>query len=122
VSIYILPPGKGNATSSGRLYQALESAEVRWWTVVNTAAMINAMRGDCTNIAVLRQRYSRFCERLSQGTDRRFKEWIACARAGRSFLGPFCGVSNYVTYEKEGKRWRADQWHQRQVRSPSLQA
>jgi hypothetical protein len=52
-----------------------------------TEAMINAMRGDCTNIAVLLQRYSRFCQRLSQNADPRLKEWIACVRARQRTCG-----------------------------------
>ena len=52
-----------------------------------TEAMINAMRGDCTNIAVLLPRYSRFCQRLSQDADPRLKEWIACARARHRTCG-----------------------------------
>jgi len=54
-----------------------------------TEAMINAMRGDCTNIAVLLPRYSRFCQRLSQDAHPRLKQWIACVRARqRTCSGP----------------------------------
>jgi hypothetical protein len=66
---------------SDEVYAAQES--------LYTEAMINAMRGDCTNIAVLLQRYSRFCQRLSQNADPRLKEWIACVRARqRTCSGP----------------------------------
>src|SRR6266568_344904 len=65
---------------SDEVYAAQES--------LYTEAMINAMRGDCTNIAVLLPRYSRFCQRLSQDADPRLKEWIACVRAyGKQALG-----------------------------------
>jgi hypothetical protein len=52
-----------------------------------TEAMVNAMRGDCTNSAVLLQRYSKFCQRLSQDTDLRLKEWTVCARARQRTCG-----------------------------------
>ena len=52
-----------------------------------TEAMMNAMNRNCTNIAVLLQRYLKFCQQLSQGPDLRLKEWIACARANQ----PTCG-------------------------------
>jgi hypothetical protein len=64
---------------SDEVYAAQES--------LYTEAMINAMRGDCTNIAVLLQRYSRFCQRLSQDADPRLKEWIACVRARQRTCG-----------------------------------
>jgi len=64
---------------SDEVYAAQES--------LYTEAMINAMRGDCTNIAVLLQRYSRFCQRLSQNADPRLKEWIACVRARQRTCG-----------------------------------
>jgi hypothetical protein len=43
-------------------------------------AMMKEMGGNCTNIAVLLQRYSEFCQRLSQGDDPRLMDWIACIR------------------------------------------
>lgn len=74
------------AISSGRdagvsdeAYAALNSLE--------TEAMANAMRRNCTNIAVLLNKYSKFCQRLSQDADPRLKEWIACARSRQ----PTCG-------------------------------
>ena len=48
-----------------------------------TDAMMKAMGKNCTNIAVLLQRYVDFCQRLNQDADPRLMEWIACARAGR---------------------------------------
>jgi hypothetical protein len=54
-----------------------------------TEAIKNAMGGDCTNIAVLLQRYLKFCQQLSHDADQRLKEWLACARARqRTFGGP----------------------------------
>jgi chromosome partitioning protein len=50
-------------------------------------AMMKAMDGNCTNIAVLLQRYSDFCQRLSQDADPRLKEWIACIRARNQTCG-----------------------------------
>ena len=48
-----------------------------------TKAMTDAMQGNCTNIAVLLQRYAKFCQQLSQDADPRLKEWIECFQAGR---------------------------------------
>jgi hypothetical protein len=54
-----------------------------------TEAIKNAMGGDCTNIAVLLQRYLKFCQQLSHDADQRLKDWLACARARqRTFGGP----------------------------------
>jgi hypothetical protein len=50
-------------------------------------AMMKAMDGNCTNIAVLLQRYSEFCQRLSQDADPRLKEWMACIRARNQTCG-----------------------------------
>jgi hypothetical protein len=50
-------------------------------------AMMKAMDGNCTNIAVLLRRYSDFCQRLSQDADPRLKEWIACIRARNQTCG-----------------------------------
>jgi hypothetical protein len=50
-------------------------------------AMMKAMDGNCTNIAVLLQRYSDFCQRLSQDADPRLTEWIACIRARNQTCG-----------------------------------
>jgi hypothetical protein len=56
---------------------------------LETETMMKSMRGNCTNIAVLLQRYSKFCQRLSQDADPRVKEWIVCARAKqRTCNGP----------------------------------
>jgi hypothetical protein len=52
-----------------------------------TEAMVNAMRGDCRNSAMLLQRYSEFCQRLNQDPDLRLKEWIVCARARQRTCG-----------------------------------
>jgi hypothetical protein len=52
-----------------------------------TEAMVNAMRGDCANVAVLLQRYSKFCQRLSQDADLRLKEWTVCARSRQRTCG-----------------------------------
>src|ERR1700730_16640926 len=46
-----------------------------------------AMGGDCTNIAVLLQRYLKFCQQLSHDADQRLKEWVACARARQRTCG-----------------------------------
>jgi hypothetical protein len=48
-----------------------------------TNSMLNAMQKNCTNIAVLLQRYMNFCQRLSQDADPRLKEWIACFQTER---------------------------------------
>jgi hypothetical protein len=48
-----------------------------------TDAMMKAMGKNCTNIAVLLQKYVDFCQRLKQDADPRLMEWIACAHAGR---------------------------------------
>jgi hypothetical protein len=45
------------------------------------------MGGDYTNIAVLLQRYLKFCQQLSHDTDQRLKEWVACARARQRTCG-----------------------------------
>lgn len=50
-------------------------------------AMMKAMGGNCTNIAVLLQRYSEFCQRLSQDADPRLKDWIACIRGQKQTCG-----------------------------------
>jgi hypothetical protein len=48
-----------------------------------TNSMMNAMQKNCTNIAVLLQRYLNFCQSLSQDADPRLKEWVACFQTGR---------------------------------------
>jgi hypothetical protein len=46
--------------------------------------MMDAIQKSCVNIAVLQRRYAKFCLRLSQDTDSRLKEWIACKQAQQS--------------------------------------
>jgi len=53
-------------------------------TSLETEAMMKSMSGNCANIAVLRQKYSKFCQRLSQDADPRLKQWIACIHTKRS--------------------------------------
>ena len=56
---------------------------------LETKAMMKAMGGNCTNIAVLLKRYLEFCQRLSRDADPRLVEWIECARAQkRTCSGP----------------------------------
>jgi hypothetical protein len=57
---------------SQQAYLAANSIEVK--------TMMGAMNNRCTNIAVLLQKYSNFCQRLSQDATPRFKEWAACVR------------------------------------------
>jgi hypothetical protein len=53
-----------------------------------TEAMMKSMAGNCTNIAVLLQRYSDFCWKLvRKGTDPRIVEWIDCARRKQETCG-----------------------------------
>jgi hypothetical protein len=58
---------------SQQAYLAANSLDVK--------AMMGAMNSNCTNISILLQRYSDFCQRLSQDATPRFKEWAACVRA-----------------------------------------
>jgi len=73
-----------------------------------TEAIKNAMGGDCTNIAVLLQRYLKFCQQLSHDADQRLKEWVACARArlGRA-AGQTCRdkVDHHTTEIDPGRSW-----------------
>ena len=46
-----------------------------------------AAGGNCTNIAVLLNRYVYFCQQLSRDADPRLREWIACIIA----KAPKCG-------------------------------
>ena len=48
-----------------------------------TDVTVKAIGKNCTNIAVLLQKYVDFCQRLNQDADPRLMEWIACARASR---------------------------------------
>src|SRR5262249_44867025 len=50
---------------------------------IYTNSMLNAMQKNCTNIAVLLQRYMNFCQRLSRDADPRLKEWVECYQTGR---------------------------------------
>jgi hypothetical protein len=50
------------------------------------ADMKKSMGGNCTNIAVLLNKYKDFCQRLSQNADPRLKEWIQCIRAKQQVL------------------------------------
>jgi hypothetical protein len=70
----------GLAISSGRAVGVSDLAYMAQASLY-TDAMMKSMRGNCTNIAVLLQKYSKFCQRLSQDADPRLREWIACARA-----------------------------------------
>jgi hypothetical protein len=46
--------------------------------------MKKAMGGNCSNIAVLANKYMTFCKELSQDADPRLMKWIACIRAHQS--------------------------------------
>jgi len=70
------------AIASGRVVGVSDQAYAAQANLY-TQAMMTSMGGNCTNIAVLLQRYSNFCQRLSQDADPRLKEWIACARSRR---------------------------------------
>jgi hypothetical protein len=70
------------AISSGRAVGVSDKAYAAQASLY-TDAMMKAMGGNCTNIAVLLQRYSNFCKRLAEDVDPRLKEWVACARARR---------------------------------------
>jgi hypothetical protein len=72
----------GVAISSGRAVGVSDKVYAAQ-TSLYTEAMMKAMSGNCTNIAVLLQRYSNFCKRLAEDADPRLKEWAACARARR---------------------------------------
>jgi hypothetical protein len=52
-----------------------------------TSAMMKAIGGNCTNIAVLRQRYSVFCQQLRQDADPRLRAWIDCIRTRKQSCG-----------------------------------
>jgi hypothetical protein len=83
--------GKRIGGISFMLFQSLgvSEAAVAAQYKLYTDAMMNAMQQNCTNIAVLLQRYRNFCQRLSQDADPRLKEWIACSSARqRSCGGP----------------------------------
>jgi len=50
-------------------------------------AMTNAMDRNCSNIAVLLEKYAKFCQRLSRNADPQLSEWIACLRAKQQICG-----------------------------------
>src|SRR5262249_48186837 len=50
---------------------------------IYTDSMLNAMQKNCTNIAVLLQRYMNFCQRLSQDADPRPNRAAALVRVAR---------------------------------------
>jgi hypothetical protein len=52
-----------------------------------TADMKESMGGNCTNIAVLLNKYMKFCQRLSQDADPRLKDWMACIHAKQQTCG-----------------------------------
>ena len=52
-----------------------------------TKAMMGEMNGNCSNIQVLLNKYSDFCQQLSRDADPRLKAWIACLRAGQQTCG-----------------------------------
>jgi hypothetical protein len=56
------------------------------------AEMMKSMRGNCTNIAVLLEKYKDFCQKLGNGADWRLKEWIGCAHASKKTCGAFSGL------------------------------
>jgi hypothetical protein len=74
------------AISSGRA-AGVSDAAYGAQASLYTTAMMKAMGGSCTNIAVLLQRYSNFCKRLSEDADPRVKEWIACAHDHQQTCG-----------------------------------
>ena len=49
---------------------------------------MKSMGGNCTNIAVLLNKYMDFCVQISQDADPRLRAWIACFHAGQHGL---CG-------------------------------
>jgi hypothetical protein len=50
-------------------------------------SMMDATRKSCINIADLLRKYSRFCQQLTQDTDSRLKDWIACKAARCANIG-----------------------------------
>ena len=70
------------AISSGRSAGVSDEAYAAQATLYTTA-MMKAIGKNCTNIAVLLQKYVDFCQRLNQDADPRLMEWIGCARADR---------------------------------------
>jgi hypothetical protein len=52
-----------------------------------TKTMMGAMNENCSNIQVLLNKYSNFCQQLSRDADPRLKAWIACIRAGQQTCG-----------------------------------
>lgn len=51
------------------------------------ALLGNRDSAQCSNIAVLLNKYMNFCQRLSQDADPRVMEWIACIRANQQTCG-----------------------------------
>jgi hypothetical protein len=76
----------GLAVSSGRV-AGVSDAAYEAMNRIHSKAMMKAMGGNCTNIAVLLERYSNFCQRLSQDADPRLMEWTACIRAKQQTCG-----------------------------------
>jgi hypothetical protein len=76
----------GLAVSSGRA-AGVSDAAYEAMNRIDSNAMMKAMGGNCTNVAVLLERYSNFCQRLSQDADPRLKEWITCIRARQQTCG-----------------------------------
>jgi hypothetical protein len=54
-------------------------------------AMMNPMGGNCTNIAVLLNKYMDFCVQISQDADPRLRTWTARARRRTSVARPYSG-------------------------------
>jgi hypothetical protein len=50
-------------------------------------AMMEAMNGNCSNIAILLNKYMSFCQQLDRDADPRLKAWVACLRAGQQKCG-----------------------------------
>jgi len=74
------------AISSGRAAGISDQAYLARGNMY-ASAMMKAMGGNCTNIAVLQQRYLNFCQQLSQDADPRLRAWIACIRNQKQTCG-----------------------------------
>jgi hypothetical protein len=46
--------------------------------------MMKSTSNNCTNIAVLLQKYMNFCKRLTEDADPRLKQWITCKQTRQS--------------------------------------
>jgi hypothetical protein len=74
------------ATTTGRAAGVSDQAYLAQGQLYSNA-MMKALGGNCTNIAVLLHRYSAFCQQLSRDADPRLKAWIACIRDRKQTCG-----------------------------------